>query len=116
MQRENELIRLGNELNSLKVTVPKKQIIKPVTMDFGNETLHCVPGLFPWPIKEPNAHRKDCTFKLNIADENDIKKLYATLQLMKEQGWSVDKQEVYKQNRINDKNILNTERIRFIKE
>ncbi|MDI4652635.1 MULTISPECIES: hypothetical protein [Pseudoalteromonas] len=115
MQRELELKRLGNQFKSLKVQVPLNQKAKHDYMSFGNETLHCASGLFPWPLKDPNVERKDCVYKLNIADDKDIKKLYATLEFMKREGWSIEKQEVHEQHIINDTKILNTQRVRFTK-
>mgnify|MGYP000465813842 FL=1 len=115
MQREQELSRLGNQFKSMRVEVPAVENKSHDYMDFGNKTLHCASGLFPWPLKNPNVERKDCVYKLNIADEDDIKKLYATFQKMKQQGWTIDKQEVYEQHIINDDKILNTQRVRFIR-
>lgn len=115
-RREAQLKANEEKIENLRVPHLKRQIIKPTTkMDFGNNFLKCHTSRFPWPMKGERADNKDCLFKLNIGKPDDVKKLYATLQAMKAEGWEVERSEVFKQQIINESKIFNEERYRFVK-
>lgn len=116
-RREAELAGNLDKINALRtpqLRVKLSDFEKPPALDFGTEKLKCITSRFAWPIKNPNKEHKDCTFKMNIANPKEIKKLYATLQFMQTQGWDVSHNELHKQRIINDDQILNEERYRFV--
>lgn len=115
-RREVALKTNLEKINGLRVPHLIVDTSKPVPkMNFGNEVLKCYTSMFPWPVKDHQVERKDCTYKLNIANDTDINRFYATLEFMQSEGWEVEKSETHKQNRLSDTKIINEERYRFVR-
>jgi hypothetical protein len=115
-KRQQKLLSNQQKFASLKmekIPVPKTEVKQ--YLDFGSELLTCHKGFFSWPIKKTYVEHEDCTFKLNIGDPAQIKKLYATINQRQLDGWQVDKVEVHKQNIISQNQINNEERYRFVR-
>lgn len=116
-EREKKLELNQQKLQQLKVTPFAKSRKAPDShLAFGNDYLVCQQGFFSWAYKSTSREYKDCIFRLNIADTDDINKMYATLYRLKKQGWNVERNEVVQQNRVDEKRILNVEHYRFYKE
>lgn len=114
--RERQLQANENKIKSLRMEPVAPPTVKPNAMSFNSPPLKCIKSNFPWVLSDYSKEFMDCTYKLNIGNPKEIKSLYAALQIMRESGWSVDKNEVYKQNRINEKQIMNEERYRFVRK
>lgn len=115
LERENKLAANKSKMASLKIEPIEITPKNYKQLNFGSKLLTCQASSFSWPIANFNSEIKDCTFKLNIANESEIQMFYATLNKMNSDGWKVDKNEVFNQDIQSPERIINIERWRFTK-
>lgn len=113
--------RIENNLRKfdrLRIEPRLKALRKPGAVAVASDPgalLKCNRKIFNWAGKKNGYEYEDCEFTLDISNQADVVAMYSTLGRRKDNGWTVVKSEIHKQNVLSPNKIITVQRFRFEK-